>query len=124
MTSGCASTRRWTGGATCCSPPGWSPSWSPSRTACCPMAGARWAGPNRGGPTRSFAAAAGRVALLVGIPYGLLPYGGHPMGWTNPWVLPALFGGLAMLVVFVYVETKVAEPLFRISLFKIRAFAF
>src|SRR6202023_194225 len=30
---------------------------------------------------------------------------------------------LALLVVFVYVETKVAEPLFRISLFKIRAFA-
>jgi hypothetical protein len=26
------------------------------------------------------------------------------------------------LVIFVYVETKVAEPLFRISLFRIRAF--
>ncbi len=64
----------------------------------------------------------GLVAILVGITYGLLPYGGHPMGWTNPWVLSALFGGLALLVVFVYVETKVAEPLFRISLFKIRAF--
>ena len=67
--------------------------------------------------------AAGLVAILVGITYGLLPYGGHPMGWTNPWVLTALFGGLALLVIFVYVETKVAEPLFRISLFRIRAFA-
>src|ERR1700728_3191147 len=67
--------------------------------------------------------AVGLVAILVGITYGLLPYGGHPMGWTNPWVLTALFGGLALLVIFVYVETKVAEPLFRISLFKIRAFA-
>src|SRR6202035_3355198 len=38
-------------------------------------------------------------------------------------VLAALFGGLALLVAFVYVETRVAEPLFRISLFKIRAFA-
>jgi MFS family permease len=66
--------------------------------------------------------AAGLVALLVGITYGLLPYGGHPMGWTNPWVLTALFGGAALLVIFVYAETKVAEPLFRISLFKIRAF--
>ena len=64
----------------------------------------------------------GLVAILVGITYGLLPYGGHPMGWTNPWVLTALFGGLALVVIFVYVETKVAEPLFRISLFKIRAF--
>ncbi|HEX3962645.1 MAG TPA: MFS transporter [Trebonia sp.] len=67
--------------------------------------------------------AAGLIAILVGITYGLLPYGGHPMGWTNPWVLAALFGGLALLVAFVYVETRVAEPLFRISLFKIRAFA-
>ncbi len=67
--------------------------------------------------------AAGLVAILVGITYGLLPYGGHPMGWTNPWVLTAMFGGLAALVVFGFVETKVAEPLFRLSLFRIRAFA-
>jgi MFS family permease len=67
--------------------------------------------------------AAGLIAILVGITYGLLPYGGHPMGWTNPWVLTALFGGLAALIVFGFVETKVAEPLFRLSLFRIRAFA-
>jgi MFS family permease len=67
--------------------------------------------------------ATGLIAILVGITYGLLPYGGHPMGWTNPWVLTAMFGGLAALFIFVYVESKVAEPLFRISLFKIRAFA-
>jgi len=45
------------------------------------------------------------------------------MGWTSPFVLTALFGGFALLVIFVYVETKVAEPLFRVSLFRIRAFA-
>ncbi len=67
--------------------------------------------------------AAGLIAILVGITYGLLPYGGHPMGWTNPWVLTAMFGGLAALVVFGFVEMKVAEPLFRLSLFRIRAFA-
>jgi MFS family permease len=66
--------------------------------------------------------AAGLIAILVGITYGLLPYGGHPMGWTNPWVLSAIFGGIAVLVLFGVVETKVAEPLFRLSLFKIRAF--
>jgi MFS family permease len=65
----------------------------------------------------------GLIAVLVGITYGLLPYGGHPMGWTSPWVLTAIIGGVALLIVFVWVETKVAEPLFRISLFKIRAFA-
>ena len=37
----------------------------------------------------------GLIAILVGITYGLQPYGGHPMGWTNPWVLSGLFGGLA-----------------------------
>jgi len=67
--------------------------------------------------------AVGLIAILVGITYGLQPYGGHPMGWTSPFVLTALFGGLALLVVFTYVETKVAEPLFRMSLFKIRPFA-
>jgi MFS family permease len=67
--------------------------------------------------------AAGLIAILVGITYGLLPYGGHPMGWTNPWVLTALFGGAGLLVVFTWVETKVPEPLFRLSLFRIRAFA-
>jgi len=65
----------------------------------------------------------GLIAVLVGITYGLLPYGGHPMGWTNPWVLTAMVGGVVLLVVFVFVETKVAEPLFRMSLFKIRPFA-
>ena len=68
--------------------------------------------------------AGGLISILVGITYGLQPYGGHPMGWTSPAVLAMLFGGLAVLIVFVYVETKVAEPLFKISLFKIRAFAF
>jgi MFS family permease len=67
--------------------------------------------------------AAGLIAILVGITYGLQPYGGSAMGWTDPWVLTALLGGLALLVVFAYVETKVAEPLFRISLFRLRTFA-
>ncbi|HEV3380353.1 MAG TPA: MFS transporter [Trebonia sp.] len=66
----------------------------------------------------------GLIAIMVGITYGLEPYGTSAMGWGSPWVLTALFGGLALLIVFVWVETKVAEPLFRISLFKIRPFAY
>ena len=68
--------------------------------------------------------AVGLIAILVGITYGLQPYGGHAMGWTSPFVLGAMIGGLVLLIVFVFVETKVEEPLFNISLFKIRAFAF
>jgi MFS family permease len=65
----------------------------------------------------------GLISILVGITYGLLPYGGHTMGWTNPGVLAALFGGAMTLVVFGWVETKVPNPMFRLRLFRIRAFA-
>ncbi len=65
----------------------------------------------------------GLIAILVGITYGLQPYGGSAMGWTNPFVLGAMIGGVVLLVVFVFVEQRVAEPLFHMSLFKIRAFA-
>ena len=66
--------------------------------------------------------AIGLIAVLVGITYGIQPYGGHTMGWTSPFVLTAIFGGLAVLAVFCFVETRVAEPMFRLPLFKIRAF--
>jgi MFS family permease len=66
--------------------------------------------------------AVGLIAVLVGITYGIQPYGGHTMGWTNPWVLFALIGGTAVLAVFCVVETRVAEPMFRLDLFRIRAF--
>ncbi len=66
--------------------------------------------------------AIGLISLLTGIVYSLLPYGGHPTGWTNPRVLAAIFGGIAVLAVFAWVETKVAQPMFRLGLFKIRAF--
>jgi MFS family permease len=63
------------------------------------------------------------VALMVGITYGIQPYGGHTMGWTSPLVLGCLIGGLAMLAVFCVVETRVKDPMFHLGLFKIRAFA-
>jgi MFS family permease len=66
---------------------------------------------------------AGLIAILVGITYGILPYGGHTMGWTNPFVLAAFIGGLAVLVLFVWIETRVPLPMFRMHLFRIRPFA-
>jgi MFS family permease len=66
--------------------------------------------------------AIGLVALLTGIVYSLLPYGGHPTGWTSPFVLTAIIGGIVVLVLFGYVETKVPQPMFRLGLFRIRAF--
>ncbi len=66
--------------------------------------------------------AVGLISVLTGIVYSLLPYGGHSTGWTNPWVLAAIFGGIAVLVAFVWVEKRVANPMFRLELFSIRPF--
>ena len=66
--------------------------------------------------------AVGLVALLTGIIYSLLPYGGHPTGWTNPWVLLGVFGGVAILGLFLFIETRAPSPMFRLGLFRIRAF--
>jgi MFS family permease len=65
----------------------------------------------------------GLIAILVAITYGLQPYGGHTMGWTSPKVLTGLFGGLALLVVFGFIELRVDEPMMDLKLFRIRAFA-
>ncbi|GAA2383974.1 MFS transporter [Dactylosporangium salmoneum] len=67
--------------------------------------------------------AAGLTALLAGITYGIQPYGGHSQGWTNPWVLTGLIGGVAVLALFVWIERRVSEPMFPLAMFKIRAFA-
>src|SRR5487761_1606185 len=66
--------------------------------------------------------AVGLISVLTGIVYSLLPYGGSPTGWSNPYVLAAIFGGIAVLVLFGWVETKVPQPMFRLDLFRIRAF--
>jgi MFS family permease len=65
---------------------------------------------------------AGLVAVLVGITYGIQPYGGHTMGWTSPLVLGLIIGGLAILAIFCVIETRVAEPMFNLALFRIRPF--
>ena len=66
--------------------------------------------------------ALGLGAVLVGVTYGIQPYGRDSMGWESPVVLGELIGGTALLIAFVIIETKVAEPMFRLSLFKIREF--
>ena len=67
--------------------------------------------------------AGGLTILLVGVTYGLLPYNGSTMGWGNPLVIAALVIGLVLIGLFPWVETKVKQPMFRMELFKIRAFA-
>ncbi|MFC4080138.1 MFS transporter [Amycolatopsis samaneae] len=67
--------------------------------------------------------AVGLIAVLVGITYGIQPYGSSPTGWGSPFVLSCLIGGVVVLIGFVVIETKVENPLFRLSLFRIRSFS-
>jgi MFS family permease len=66
--------------------------------------------------------ATGLSAILVAVTYGIQSYRGKSTGWSNPAVIAGLVGGAALLVVFVLIERRVADPLFRLRLFKIRAF--
>jgi len=68
--------------------------------------------------------ALGLIAVLVAITYGIQPYGGHVLGWTNPRVVGAMVAGLALLATFVVIEMRADDPMFRLSLFRIRAFSF
>ncbi len=64
----------------------------------------------------------GLTALLIGITYGIQPYGGETMGWGNPFVLAMIGGGGVLLLLFAWIERRVAQPLFDLDLFRIRPF--
>lgn len=65
----------------------------------------------------------GLILVLIGLTYGLLPYRHHTMGWSSPYVLAEILSGLFLLVVFVLIENRVQHPMFKMKLFRIRAFA-
>src|SRR3984885_4683182 len=64
----------------------------------------------------------GLILLLIGITYGIQPYGTHTMGWTSPTVVGMLGGSLLLLIAFVFIELRTKEPMFNLKLFGIRAF--
>jgi MFS family permease len=68
--------------------------------------------------------ALGLILIMVSVTYGIRPYGSHATGWSSPRVLGLLGAGAAFLVAFAIVELRVAEPMFRLPLFRIRAFTF
>ena len=67
--------------------------------------------------------AAGLIALLISITYGLVPYGNSPMGWGDPYVIGGLVTAIILLVAFPFIEMRVPDPMFRLELFKRRIFA-
>jgi EmrB/QacA subfamily drug resistance transporter len=66
---------------------------------------------------------AGLTLILLGMTYGLTPYGNSPMGWGSPWVMTSLVSGAALLFAFPFIESRVQDPMFRLDLFKNRQFA-
>ncbi|HWE54407.1 MAG TPA: MFS transporter, partial [Acidimicrobiales bacterium] len=68
--------------------------------------------------------AVGLILVMIGITYGIEPYRHQTMGWTSPAVLSELIGGGALLIVFGIIETRVEHPMFRLPLFRIKAFTF
>ncbi len=68
--------------------------------------------------------AAGLVLLMVGITAGIQPADGHPTGWTSLRVLALLASGVASLIAFLVIESRQPDAMFRLRLFKIKAFTF
>jgi MFS family permease len=66
----------------------------------------------------------GITLMLIGVTYGLIPYGNNPMGWNNPWVIASLSIGLISLILFPIIETRVESPMFDLNLFKTKSFTF
>jgi MFS family permease len=67
--------------------------------------------------------AAGLILMMIGITYGIEPYGTSALGWTNPLVLACLATGIALMTAFVFIESRVAHPMIALRLFRIRAFS-
>ncbi|MFL0196601.1 MFS transporter [Clostridium sp. WILCCON 0269] len=67
--------------------------------------------------------AVGLTVLLLALTYGIMPYGQAKMGWGNPMVMGGIIIGIVLLAIFIYVELHTEMPMFRLELFKIRAFA-
>src|SRR5882757_4296272 len=68
--------------------------------------------------------ALGLVLAMVSVTYGIRPWHGHATGWGSPRVLALLAGSVITLIAFVVIERRAPEPMFRLSLFRIRAFTF
>jgi MFS family permease len=68
--------------------------------------------------------ALGLILIMIAVTYGIRPAGGASTGWGSAKVLTLIGCGLASLIAFLVVESRVEQPMFRLPLFKIRAFTF
>lgn len=67
--------------------------------------------------------AVGLTMLLTGFIYSINPSAHSSMSWDTPFVIGMVGGGAALLIAFLFIEGHVKAPMFRLNLFRIRAFA-
>jgi len=65
----------------------------------------------------------GIMGIMIGLTYGIIPFGGQAMGWTNPFVRVSLLAGALFTLVAIFVESRVPDPMFPLTLFRSRAFS-
>jgi MFS family permease len=68
--------------------------------------------------------ALGLVLIMVAVTFGIRPAGHSSTGWGSTKVLILVGCGLASLIAFALIERRVEDPMFKLPLFKIRAFTF
>ena len=67
--------------------------------------------------------AVGLTMVLIATIYGINPSAHSAMSWTTPFVLSMFIGGVVILALFIFIEQHVKTPMFRLNLFRIRAYA-
>ena len=66
------------------------------------------------------------ASLLAGGLAAIVLYtslGGTTYSWTSPWMLALIVGGVLLLVAFVFAESRAAEPVLPLELFRNRVFS-
>jgi MFS family permease len=72
----------------------------------------------------NLALSSGLILVALGFTYALTPYKTNPLGWANPWVIASLIAGIFLIVIFIPIERKIKNPLFKLSLFRNIQFLF
>ena len=63
------------------------------------------------------------AVLLMSLTYAMMPYGSAQTGWGSPLVLAGFAAGTILMALFIIVETRSDDPMFKLRLFRNRSFA-
>jgi MFS family permease len=63
------------------------------------------------------------TAILISLTYAMMPYGSAQTGWGSPYVLGGFAAGILLMILFVAIELRSEDPMFKLKLFRNRSFA-